>query len=352
MVESSFRNVNQLLSRIARTKWVQHVGFWSLYLSPTVYFFLNACTIQEAIAPLMGFVLITLGSAYFNLNVLVDRYLIKDKFIGYIGVVILLLAVTCALYTQWYLISLKHFFNVQNEQSFRQAYWGNIFDLGVMLVLTTTFKLSKDRYRQQQLNKQLTNENLTAEIRLLRSQFNSHFLFNTMNNLYALSIKKSDKTSEAILKLSSLIEYMLYESGEELVSLESEMNYLKNYIEVERLRHQDLGEVEFIQSGEVRDKSIAPFILAPFVENAFKHGDFGLVKHSFVRCSFTVTGEVLDFVVENSKPTVPVTEPKTKSVGLANVRKRLELLYTNTYELEIDQQEKQFRIHLKLNLVQ
>ncbi|MBO6515579.1 MAG: histidine kinase [Bacteroidia bacterium] len=344
------KKIKDRIIHLLGIQWVQHVLFWIVYFFPTCHFFLVACEPEEAIIPLFGFLSVTLVTAYFNLNYLMPRLLLKEKYIAYGLSLVLVFVGYCAVYTQWYLICLEYFYKIENHESYQQAYWDNMFDLGIMLVLTTAFKLSKDRFKQREINRQLVNENLSAEIRFLRGQFNSHFLFNTMNNLYALSLRKSDKTPVAILKLSEMIEYMLYDSDVDRVTVKREIEYLQSYIEVEQLRHPSDGEILLSENGDLGHLKIAPFLLVPFVENAFKHSGFGDDPDAYIRCQAFMRDNLFVFAVENSKSSYTGPANREHGMGLVNVQKRLNMLYPGRHELIITESETEYSVELIMDL--
>lgn len=198
--------------------------------------------------------------------------------------------------------------------------------------------------------KQLENEKLEAELKFLKAQIHPHFLFNTLNNLYALTLKKSDNAPDVVLKLSSLLDYMLYEANTQQVSLEKEVKHLQDYIELERLRYVNLQFAENIQ-GNIASKQIAPMLLLPFIENSFKHGVSNTVDNPFIDISLSVSEDEMVFEVKNSKSQQEVKKQSySAGIGLKNVKRRLELLYKDRYSLNITEKEGKFTIVLKIKL--
>ena len=197
--------------------------------------------------------------------------------------------------------------------------------------------LSMIRYgfRQQQLNQQLVIANQTVELKSLKDQINPHFLFNTLNNLYGLTSQNPDKAGEVVLRLSQLMQYMLYDGNRATVPLQKEITYLENYLALERIRYGPGLHLSFQVSGPVGPVHIAPLLLLPFVENAFKHGLSQQLTDAWLQIQLTVTLNELTFKVENSKPELPDVVPNSTDVGigLPNVAKRLELLYPGRHRL-------------------
>jgi LytS/YehU family sensor histidine kinase len=191
-------------------------------------------------------------------------------------------------------------------------------------------------------------ERQSGELALLRSQINPHFLFNTLNNIYSLVYKKSEDAPEAVMKMSSIMRYMLYDATTDKVLLEKEIEYLKSFIELEklRLRHKDFVDLNI--SGNVEGHTIAPMLLIPFVENAFKHGSRN-VSTSGIKINLSVEPDQIRFVVRNylRKNTI-INEDQVGGIGLSNIRRRLNLLYPGKHQLEISSREDLFNVQLIL----
>lgn len=214
------------------------------------------------------------------------------------------------------------------------------------------YAIMKDWINSQQEKVDLANQTLQSELKFLKSQINPHFLFNTLNSLYALTLKKSDLAPEIVLKLSEMMRYMLYECNEKMVSLEKEVNYIINYLDLEKLRHGKKINIIFSQTGDIRDQKIAPLLFIPFIENCFKHGVSTHITDAFVKITIDVKKEIVAVVIENSKYAVMPGAPSKKSggIGLANVKRRLDILYADSYKLDISDTPNTYKIDLKLNL--
>lgn len=198
---------------------------------------------------------------------------------------------------------------------------------------------------------ELQKQNLRSELKFLKTQINPHFFFNTLNSLYALTLKKSDKAPEIVLKLSEMMRYMLYESNERMIDLTQEINYINNYLELERLRHGDNFQIEFNQTGDAVGHEIAPLMFIPFIENSFKHGIDHELKAGYVKIDLSVKENSLDLSVRNSKPSSihDIKAPKKAGgIGLVNVKRRLKILYPAKHALSIDQSNHEYRVHMNL----
>lgn len=298
--------------------------------------------------------------AFFYLNALfmVPRLLNKGRYWQYIlavsGAFAVILVLEGALY-----IYFRHpsHFSVQGHILF------NLFVFLFFLASSIAYRLISDKTKADRIAKEKENENLKTELSLLRSQASPHFMFNVLNNMVALARKKSDQLEPSLIKLSSLMRYMVYEADEETVALEKEIEYLQSYIDLQQQRVGKNVKIatnfEKIESGY----NIEPMLLIPFVENAFKHGTgfisinkvegSDLVLYTMAEINITLTAEkgVLKFTVRN-RCNEDTSEPKDKTsgVGLTNVKRRLNLLYDKSHILKIDKNDGWFTVSLQLNM--
>jgi LytS/YehU family sensor histidine kinase len=215
-------------------------------------------------------------------------------------------------------------------------------------------KFLEDWFQLEASRQEMINEKLSAELRFLKAQINPHFLFNTLNNLYALTLKKSDLAPEIVIKLSEMMRYMLYDCNEKRVLLSKEVAYLQNYLDLERLRQGNSVSINFTVEGQISEQKIAPLLFIPFLENSFKHGlNSYITNGGFVNLLLQVDLQTVHFSIENSKPEkVPIADPNRRSggIGLVNVHRRLNLMYSNNYELKIDNNPKTYIVDLTIEL--
>jgi two-component system, LytTR family, sensor kinase len=210
-------------------------------------------------------------------------------------------------------------------------------------------KLLKYWYANQQAQQVLTQEKLQAELKFLKTQIHPHFLFNTLNNLYALTLKKSDKAPEMVLKLSELINYMLYECKSDEVALSKEIKFIRNYVDIEKMRYGDKLDVDIRITGDVGDRKIAPLILLPFVENCFKHGASEELQEAWVKVTIDSHADHVVIKVENSKASGNHHQNGNEGIGIQNVKRRLDLLYPERHSLKIINGEETFLVVLSIN---
>ncbi|GAB3325577.1 histidine kinase [Larkinella ripae] len=198
--------------------------------------------------------------------------------------------------------------------------------------LVIGFHMIRFAFRQQQLNQQLVIANQQIELKSLKDQVNPHFLFNTLNNLYGLTSQNPQKAGEVVMRLAQLMQYMLYEGNLVQVPLRKEIEYLENYLALERIRYGERLQLSLQLSITSEPLFIAPLILLPFVENAFKHGVSRQLDDAWIQIYLTVTAKELVFKVENSKPE-PTRETLPSGIGLSNIAKRLHLIYPARHQL-------------------
>lgn len=326
--------------------WLTLFGImlWSNYLKNGD---LQMAMIDEAIHLLFYAFLV-----YANLLYLIPNYLAKHGFV-YFGLVIAL----CAIVTP--IMVLVFYLKYFDEPTYRVnliegqflLFLGNLF----VTLLSTVLRVIMDWWHYQTEKQVLLTQSMQSELRFLKSQINPHFLFNTLNNLYALTLKKSDKAPEIVLKLSEIMRYMLYECNERRVLLSKEIQYIHNYLDLERLRQPKEADIRFVTEGHISDQMVAPLLFVPFLENSFKHGlNHHVQGGGFVRLRLRVSGEDLEFFIENSKAAESVprqNHPRSGGIGLANVRQRLQLLYPENHTLSVQDEPHRYAVTLYLKMI-
>ena len=219
------------------------------------------------------------------------------------------------------------------------------FLIPFLLVIALAF-LIKITNRLTEIN----DEKRNAEVSYLKAQINPHFLFNTLNSLYALTLQKSDEAPNAVLKLSSIMRYVVTESNQEYVTLDKELNYIKDYIALQKLRLDQNVSLAFKIEGEPFGKAIAPLILIPFIENAFKYG-INPDTESYIYIDILIENQTLKMSVKNPKAATEVDEALKTEEGLKNTQRRLDLMYAGKYTLTVVEDEKTYDVTLKIDLL-
>jgi LytS/YehU family sensor histidine kinase len=227
--------------------------------------------------------------------------------------------------------------------------------LGELYVITfvASIKLTIDWLRETGRAARLEKEQLESELRFLRAQISPHFFFNTLNNIYSLSLEKSDKTPETIIKLSDLMRYVLYETKDKNQSLRKELVFIQNYLDLEKIRYNENLQLEFRIIGNPKGKKIAPMLLVQFIENAFKHGANQNIRKVRISINIRIEEKFLYFEIRNTKPKnhLHTKEKYAGGIGLLNVEKRLKLRYgEDEYKLDIHEELDEYIVNLKLKL--
>jgi sensor histidine kinase YesM len=327
--------------------WVLITGFflyekrYLIYKAGLPYF--AACVVVR--------VVLLIGIAYLNLHYFLPRYLLTGRYLRYFSFVLLSILgylLVQALYDYiLYGFVIAPTWNRNWAETLSYNFFSTLWYLGLMVPL----KLSIDWYEQQRMIQKIAVEKLQAEVNFLRSQVNPHFLFNILNNLYALTLKKSDLAPDMVLKLSDMMEYMLYDSDDVRVPLEKEISYLQNYIELEKIRCGDHSDIALQINGSPNGQEIAPLLLLPLVENAFKHGVGKQAEKAWLHGTLTLNPSAVEMTVENNKPTVQARNPKG-GIGLTNLRKRLELLYPGRYQLQTEDRLDTYKASLSISFAE
>lgn len=242
---------------------------------------------------------------------------------------------------------LKHSMSSESYYSVASIFYA-FFLLCFMCGVALAIKLIRQSLRAKEAEQEMTKKRLETELRFLKAQTNPHFLFNTLNNIYGLARKKSDDTAEVVMKLSKLLRFMLYETNKPYIPIEEELRVMEDYIELEKIRYNQRLKIDFTKDIDRQHEPIAPLILLPFVENAFKHGAGETIHESYINIKVQLQKGNLSFSVENSKSEDNQSEI-TEKIGLSNVRRQLELMYPE-HRLSIENQSSNFRIVLELNL--
>ncbi len=337
------------LSLKSRKDWV-YLGFWILVT--IVFLWDRKYLIQKLGLPNFFLcsvirVALLIGLAWLNIKWLIPKYLTKHKYTAYFLLTLGLVILCLVLQGIFDYLMFGFLIGLRGNSSLYVSVAYNFSHTFFYLVLMVALKFSIDWYEQRKLLQDMRVEKLQAEVNYLRSQVNPHFLFNALNNLYALTLKKSDIAPDVVLKLSAMMEYMLYESDEVRVPLEKEIRYLENYLELEKLRHGDQADIKMNVSGVTDSCTLPPFLLLPLVENAFKHGISRAIHDAYLHMNIRV-GTGIEVLVVNNKMNGQQDRP-AGGIGLVNLRNRLDLLYPGEYDLQTEYRPDKYRVSLKIN---
>ncbi len=343
----------------SRYRVIWHILFWFLYLilyafSSDIYY--GDTNIYRLLAQFSITVPIDIFAAYFTAYYLLPKYLLKGKYFHFI--VLFFLSAVIFIFSQRaiiYFITYPLFYpeKYQDINFFKINYIYSFFNIYAIVGIFVSIKLLKYWFENQQTTRLLEQEKLEAELKFLKSQIHPHFLFNTLNNLYALTLDKSDLAPEVVIKLSDLLDYMLYECNTPKVSLDKEIKLINDYLSLEKIRYGKELQINFDISGKTAGKQIAPMLLLPFIENSFKHGLSKKINNPWIYITVKTNNGSLHFNVKNNKTISKIKEKEeyTEGIGLKNVRRRLDLLYNGIYTLNLFDEGDSFEIDLNIKLI-
>ncbi|MDX2304144.1 MAG: histidine kinase [Microscillaceae bacterium] len=344
---------------------IYHIPFWIAY--HLLWLMINVGSMSGVFAYLfqgelpvkfLGYIIFQAAAAYFNLYFLIPKFLYVGKYKAYLFLMIVTILVCSVLIVSGYYlnayVSRLTFFQLFNKQpdKFFIFFSTNALPstLGSM-TLAMSVKLTKNWLSAEKKRLILEKENVETELKYLKSQINPHFLFNTINSIFVLIHKNPDLASESLASFSNMLRYQLYECNDWEIPLHKDLQFLENFIELETLRiNENQTELIFeINHTSSQNMKIAPFILLPFVENAFKHVSRGRTQKNFIKMYLEVdVCSMLRLSIENSRDTSEIH--KKSGIGLKNVQRRLNLIYPNKYHLTIESDLKTFKIVLLIDL--
>jgi|SRR6185503_5973597 len=327
-----------------KNRLLQHVLFWVVITTYLVIGFKSRFeTFPEAfkhvVFYLPGHMFIVYSSLYF----LIPRYILKRKFIWLLVFLVPVLGIS-ALYIRFIDTTTYHLREAFDDpRVFLHAVFATLNICGIAIAI----KLFKYWYLEQQAKQLAQQAGLTAQLELLKSQVHPHFLFNTLNNLYSLTLERSAEAPTVVLELSGLLRYMLYECNAGYVPLEKEIEIIDNYIKLEKIRYGDRLDISVNYSGDIKGKKIAPLLLLPFLENSFKHGASEQIEQCWISLDIGVTANMMMMKLSNSRLYAEIPEG---GLGLENVKKRLDLLYNGNHTLKIIPGVESFTVSLTIEL--
>jgi len=343
---------------------IYHLPFWYLY-----HYLWTAVNSGQPIEVLsfifsspkfLFYVIFQACAVYFNLYFLIPRFLEKGKYLQYLSLLILTILTAASCIVSGYFLSAY----MQNSTALELYGHGNFYHYFQVYTLPSTLtsmmlamsiKLAKNWIQSRRKQQELEKEKLETELKFLKSQMNPHFLFNTINSIFVLIHKNPMMASESLAKFSDLLRYQLYECNEQQIPLSQELGYLENFIELQELRedHDRIRLLVSIAPYATGNYMIAPFVLIPFIENAFKHVSRKNDISNWINIALHFEQQRLHFIVSNSISFThhSSTEAvKHSGIGLKNVKRRLDLVYPGKHELLIQQDENQFEVKLQLDL--
>jgi two-component system, LytTR family, sensor histidine kinase AlgZ len=338
-----------------RIFWI-HALFWCVYFSFFLYQisyspWMPGRTITELIVDAGTHVLAMMAAAYLNYFIFFPRFLQHKNPARYILEYLIPFAVVIYISIQWKQHIAADF--PRTMEFLKSTRFAVIFMVNTIFIVlfVAMLKFVEDWLQLDAQRKELEHEKLSAELRFLKAQINPHFLFNTLNNLYYLAFSQSPKTPDVVAKLAQMMRYMIYDSNHAAVPLHKEVEYMENYISLEKMRLNHEIPIEFVWDGVNEQTQVTPLILITFLENAFKHGVSNNAPDAWIKAHLAGDHKTLTYTVENS--IIAGNGEKTTEkpgIGLQNVRRRLDLSYPNRYQLEVTSLPDRYRIDLTIQL--
>ncbi|WP_223034193.1 sensor histidine kinase [Hanstruepera marina] len=346
--------LKQLIKKLV-FKGILHTLFWCCVLLFFTYFFdSNTSNYQDTLLFSLFLMPITMATTYVSIYKLIPDYLVKKRYWLFVIYSVYTLIVST------YLIVVSVFFSLIYLAGFEYSNMNpltqNIIIVAsvvyLIVVIVSAFKLMRINLSHAKKTKALETKILETQLKLkeqelnyLKMQIHPHFLFNTLNTMYGFALKKADETPEMILKLSNLLDYLLYQANKPFVLLTDEIQHIEDYIELEKMRFNNTLNVIFDYENVNDTTTIAPMLLLPFVENSFKHGSLmeGVLT---IKIKLTSHADTISFLIENTS--FKTDDTPLHGIGLKNIEKRLELLYRNKYDLNIINNDKSFKVELHL----
>ncbi|HZG01380.1 MAG TPA: histidine kinase, partial [Chitinophagales bacterium] len=329
-----FLDTNRMSEPVKRV--LMHAAFWFAWLSRTFYDIASLYNTQGAFVFTGAYLLSQLPLVYIHLYLLVPKLLHQRRYVLYaLSTVALLYGYSAFNYLLMRGIPSSWIpFNLE-------LYIGNldptydVFEGAFALVISYSLKYAWMAITTKNQLLKLEKDNLQLELNALKAQVNPHFLFNTLNNIYALSMQKSDKSPEMILKLSDMMRYVLYECNTDKVPIEKEFKFIRDYIDLERIRHHERVKIDLQINANGEETSIEPFLLMPFIENSFKHGLNNRLEDQWINIKIDQEPNGLVMHVANSHEPKRINGKKAGGIGIENARRRLNLLYDKKHLLNI-----------------
>lgn len=351
-----------LIDHLLQKRWMIHLLFWSLLSLLFITFAsLDSGNFKVHLIKHLALLPAQLMAAYSFVYYLIPQLLLQKKYLRFVLLLLLLAYIFSAIARLSIIYLAEPFFRVDFVQ---ESVWEVLADpvylliiyvpaLYLVVLLFFGIKNIKYRFEEKHQLEVLQKEKVTTELQFLKAQIHPHFLFNTLNNLYALTLEKSDQAPDVVLKLSEMLDYMLYQCGDMEVSLAQEIELLENYVALESLRYGARLDLVFNKNIDQPTAQIAPLILLSIVENAFKHGVSGNLKNPKVQIDLTLKNQAFTCRVFNTK--TATEDEKTlsihkKGIGSNNIRRQLDLIYPDNYSLNIEDKPATYTLTLEMKL--
>lgn len=324
-----------------------HLSFW------TFLFFVCWLVYGQFLSLTLGLLralvnVLSMAGLFYMILYLVNKYLEQRQYVAFIWRAILMFIFITLLRSE----SNALFPNIEADleliSSDAVLFFGALLTNSSIFGLAILAQLLFNRYQKERQTLAIISEQRAAELQALRAQINPHFLFNTLNNIYALAVVQSDKTAEMVLRLSNLLRYVVYEGKAKSVALKDEIQQIEAFIELFQMKSEHPLNIRFHKQGDFSKQQIEPMILIPIVENCFKHCDFNHNSAAFIEIHINLEDETLHFQTINTKNGTDQQKDQVGGVGLENIQKRLQLKYENQHKLKVKEEKDVFEVNLNI----
>ncbi|WP_138481176.1 sensor histidine kinase [Dyadobacter bucti] len=354
-----------MIQNLAQNRLFQHIAFWLIVMiSLTAIYGAGMPNYWLALGVVAMFLPIHMLYFYAIAYVVIPKFFDRKKYVGFLALLLLCVLLSTVLFRLVEILIADPIINnaIREkdptfewqklkgsfvEQFTKSVYLTSAFEqTNIFVWVALSVKFFKMWFERRQAA-------IEAELNFLKGQLHPHFLFNTLNNLYALTLNQSPRSAGVVMGLSEILRYMLYEANTDVVDLQKDVRIVESYIELEKIRYEDRLDINFSINGLLPGLRIAPLLILPLVENAFKHGASEQLGDAWINMDLLIKNNLLKFKIVNSKPEHTFPEEREKhyvSIGLANVRKRLEILYPAAYQLKIREEEDLFAVILEIDL--
>jgi two-component system, LytTR family, sensor kinase len=335
---------------LRKNKTIYHLGFWLLaYICWVSLFRNNTLVITHTITIQFCYLIFIAANFYFNSVYAIPHLLNKKKYVKFglcfitaiIFTAVLRVPVSMLVNTYIFKVDVSHF-------DYLSVFYNSFINILFWVVIILTGKMIADKIRSQIYIEQIEKEKAANELNFLRAQFNPHFLFNSINSIYGHIDKSNKDARDMLLVFSDMLRYQLYECNVDQIELEREVNYIRNYIAMQKSRMNEKIAVNFCASENNGNIKIAPLLLISFIENAFKYVGFNEQRHNEVEIKLWHEDGKLLFRIINTKDTFINRAEKSSGLGIANAKRRLELIYPGMHLLQIDNREEDFEVMLTI----
>lgn len=348
----------------------RHLYFWGTWwlFQAFLYSFVAAEQIGDyfrrlplSIAESFIFLSAHIFLAYFLIYLVIPRFLMRQRYWGAAGMCVLGFLITAVISTVLNFTIIQPLRLWACPEIYSEPRYPTSVSVFLSLMaglrgaitiggLAAAIKLMKTLYLKEQRNIDLQRQNIAAQLRFLQAQVHPHFLFNTLNNIYSETQDKAPRAAAMVSGLSALLRFILYESDKPKIPLQNEIRMIEDYINLEKIRYHHPLDLQYTRPADTADLEIAPLLLLPFVENAFKHGASQVIDQPWISLDITIQDRTLRMKIMNGKPAGPTRQQQTSGIGIENVRQRLQLLYPGQHQLQIVAEAEVFIVNLRVDL--